>query len=139
MYITLTVAHDDQENSNVVQVWAIMNGIDIKRYPSGNDGGEGFHLSGHVDADHLLRCCQSNGNSSPSRRSSPKPKRGLGHDCAPLGQGGRASLLVEFAADEMAFQIKMVGDRSVDRGEFLECLHPPEPEHGPLSSSERLV
>jgi hypothetical protein len=27
----------------------------------------------------------------------------------------------------------------VDRGEFLECFHPPKSEHGPLSSSERQV
>ena len=63
--------------------------------------------------------------------------RGLGHDCPPLGQGGRASLLVELAADEMALLVEMVGDGSVDRGEFPEGLHPPEPQHGALSSSER--
>ena len=54
------------------------------------------------------RCCQSNGNLSPAGRRKPKPKWGLSHDCAPLSQGGRASLLVEFPADEMALLTEMV-------------------------------
>src|SRR5665213_1071519 len=33
----------------------------------------------------------------------------------------------------------MVVDLRVNRGEFLECFHPPKSEHSPLSSPERLV
>ena len=44
----------------------------------------------------------SNANLSPVRRSGPKPDRGLSHDCAPLGQGGGASLFVDLPADEAA-------------------------------------
>ncbi len=54
------------------------------------------------------RCCRSNGNLSPVRRRKPKPIRGLGHDRAPLGQGGRASFLVELAADGMALLAKVI-------------------------------
>ena len=53
-------------------------------------------------------CCQSNGNSSPLGRTKRKPELALSHDCAPPGQGGRASLLVELAADEVALLLKMV-------------------------------
>jgi exonuclease SbcC len=53
-------------------------------------------------------CCQSNGNSSPARRIEPKPTWDLSHDCAPLGQGGRASLLVDFPVDEVALLTEMV-------------------------------
>ncbi len=85
------------------------------------------------------RCCQTNGNLSPVRRSEPNPHRRLGHDCAPLGQGGGAPLPVEVFADEVALLAEMVVDLGMDRGEFLECFHPPKPAHRPLSSSERLV
>jgi len=37
-----------------------------------------------------------------------------------------------FPADEVSLLIEEV----VDRGEFLECFHPPKSQHGPLSSSE---
>ena len=39
----------------------------------------------------------------------------------------------------MTFRIEVVGDVGVDRCELLECLHSPEPEHGPLTSSEGQV
>ena len=42
----------------------------------------------------------------------------------------------------MAFLVEVVGDVGdvgVGRGEFLQSLHLPEPEHGPFSSSEGQV
>jgi hypothetical protein len=63
----------------------------------------------------------------------------LGHDCAPLRQRLGAFLPVVFPADEVPFLIKMVVDGDVNRGEFLGRFHLPELEHGPFSSSERLV
>ena len=36
----------------------------------------------------------------------------------------------------MALLTEVVVDLGVDRGEFLEGFHPPEPEHGAFSSSE---
>ena len=35
--------------------------------------------------------------------------------------------------------VEVVVKGGVDRAEFLQALHLPEPQHGPLSSSERLV
>lgn len=56
------------------------------------------------------RCCQSNANSSPSRRTLALRGQDLSHDQPPLGQRGRASLAVNFAADEMALLAEMVVD-----------------------------
>jgi len=84
-------------------------------------------------------CCQPNGNSSPVRRTEPHSKPGLGHDRPPLRQGSGASFPVFLSADEVALLVEVVVDLAVDRGELLECFHPPEPEHRPLSSSEALV
>ncbi len=80
----------------------------------------------------LKQCWQPNANSSRPWRGEPKPDRDLSHDSAPLGQGGGASLSVDLAADEVSLLLKMVVDLAVDRGECLECLHPPGPEHRPL-------
>lgn len=44
-------------------------------------------------------CDQFNGNSSPLGRRKPKPDLALSHDDLPLGQGGGASLFVDFPAD----------------------------------------
>ena len=60
--------------------------------------------------DSVEGCCQSNANSSPLRRSYPKPKPSLGHDCPPLSQRGGASLLVYLAADEVALLAEVVVD-----------------------------
>ena len=84
-------------------------------------------------------CCQSNGNVSPVGRRGPKPEPRLGHDCAPLRQGGGASFPVEIFADEVALLTKMIVNLGVNRGEFLESFHPPKAVHHPLSSSERQV
>lgn len=39
----------------------------------------------------------------------------------------------------MTFLVEVVVDVGVDRGELLQDLHSPEPEHGALASSEREV
>ena len=55
----------------------------------------------------------------------------------PLGQSSRAAGLVSLSVDEVAFEVKVVVDVGVYRGELLQALHLPEPEHRSLSSSER--
>ena len=82
-------------------------------------------------------CCQSDANSSLVDALMQKIGERLCHEGLPLGQGGRASLFIFLTTDEMAFLIEMVGDVGVDAGELLQGLHSPEPEHRPLSSSER--
>ena len=57
----------------------------------------------------------------------------------PLGQGGGSVLFESIAAVEMAVVVKMVVDRGVDGGEFLQGLDVSEPRHRPFPSSERLV
>ncbi len=84
-------------------------------------------------------CCQSNGNSSPLGRNGPKPKGGLSHDCAPLGQSGGASFFVKVSADEVTLLLKMIVDLGVDGRELLDGLHPSKSDHCALSSSEREV
>ena len=42
-----------------------------------------------------------------------------GSKALPLSEGGRAQGLVGLAVDEVALGLKVVGDRGVDRGEFL--------------------
>jgi hypothetical protein len=74
-----------------------------------------------------------------SRRRKPKPDLALTHDCAPLRQCGGASLAVEVSADEVALLTEMVVDGPVDRGEFLQCLHPAKALHDPFSASKRQV
>jgi CubicO group peptidase (beta-lactamase class C family) len=96
-------------------------------------------LAWMVRSDPFEGCCQSKVNRSPLGRSWPKPDRRLARDCPPLSQGGRASLLVGFAADEVTLLTEVVVEGRVDRGELLQRLHPPEPQHRPLSSSEGLV
>ena len=57
----------------------------------------------------------------------------------PLGQGGRAVLLEDIAAVEVALLIEVIVDRSVDGSKLLEDLHVPEFRHRTLSSSEWLM
>jgi len=59
-----------------------------------------------------------------------------GRKRSPLGQGGRATLLVGLAIEKVAFGPDMIVERGVDRGEFLQCLYLAKSEHRPLSSSE---
>ena len=63
----------------------------------------------------------------------------FGAKAAPLGE---SSIAVQFeigAGVEAAFLVEVVVDRGMYGGEFLQCSHPPEAEHGPLPSSKRLV
>ena len=91
-------------------------------------------------AERVKRCCQSNGNLSPVGRSLPYPGLALAHEGLAT-QPGRLSVvgLVGLSADEVAFLVEVVVEGAVDGGELLEGLHLPEPQHRPLSSSERLV
>ena len=56
-----------------------------------------------------------------------------------LGQRGEAVLLEDVAAAEVAIVVKVIVDRGVDGGEFLQGLDVPEFRHCPFPSSERLV
>ena len=47
-------------------------------------------------------------------RSTPRPKRPLGREGAPLGQRAGSSLFVNLASDEMALLIEMVVDLSMN-------------------------
>ena len=57
-----------------------------------------------------FRLCQSNGRVVCAWRSTPRPKRPLGRESAPLGQCAGSSLFVDLASDEMALLIEMVVD-----------------------------
>ena len=57
----------------------------------------------------------------------------------PFGKGERAIEFEDLAAAKMAFLVKMVVDRSVDRNELLERFHTPEFRHRTLSLAKRLV
>ncbi len=54
--------------------------------------------------------CQSNGRVVCAWRSTPRPKRPLGRESAPLGQCAGSSLFVDLASDEMALLIEVVVD-----------------------------
>jgi hypothetical protein len=56
------------------------------------------------------RLCQSNGRVVCAWRSTPRPKRPLGRESAPLGQCAGSSLFVDLASDEMALLIEVVMD-----------------------------
>ena len=91
-----------------------------------NNGWRNQDIQGH---------CQTNLN-RPAKDAGSRRSRG---ELPPLGQGGRAVLLEDVAAIEVAFVIEMIVDRGVDGGEFLQGLDVPELCHRPLSSSKRLV
>ena len=57
----------------------------------------------------------------------------------PLGQSGGSAILECLPVDEGAFRVEVMVDRAVQRGKFLQTSHPPEAEHRPFPSSERLV
>ena len=54
--------------------------------------------------------CQSNGRVVCAWRSTPRPKRPLGRESAPLGQCAGSSLFVDLASDEMALLMEVVVD-----------------------------
>ena len=48
-------------------------------------------------------------------------------------------MLVILTTDEMAFLVEVVGDVGMDTGEFLQCLHSPEPEHAPSRCEDDIM
>ena len=60
-------------------------------------------------------------------------------ESAPLGQGSRASLLVDLPRDEMALLIELVVHLGMNRAELLQRLHTSKPLHRSLSSSKWLM
>lgn len=79
--------------------------------------------------------CQSNANCSPLTRRALEGLCSAGKQL-PFGQGGRTAFAVGLTINEVAFLSKMVVNRSVNRDEFLQRLHSPEPQHRAFSSSE---
>ena len=57
----------------------------------------------------------------------------------PFSERGSAVLLEDIAAVEVAVLVKVVVDRGMDGGEFLQGLYISELRHRSFSSSERLV
>ena len=57
----------------------------------------------------------------------------------PLSQSGRAVLLKDVAAIEVAVKIEVIMDRGMDGSELLKGLHVPETCHRALSSREWLM
>ena len=83
----------------------------------------------------LERQCQTNANQTA------KCAKRIASGCqlTPLGQRGEAVLLEDVASAEVAIVVKVIVDRGVDGGEFLQGLDVPEFRHCPFPSSERLV
>ena len=50
----------------------------------------------------------------------------------PLNESGSAVKLAVFSAVEVAFLLKMIVDRGMDRDEFLQVSHAAEAQHRPL-------
>ena len=91
-----------------------------------------------VVAQHVicvLGQCQTNANQTA------KCAKRIASGCqlTPLGQRGGAVLLEDVASAEVAIVVKVIVDRGVDGGEFLQGLDVPEFRHCPFPSSERLV
>src|SRR5665648_398015 len=57
----------------------------------------------------------------------------------PLGQSGRTVLFEDMAAVEVTVEVKVVVDRGVRGGKFLQGFDVPELRHSTLSSPERLM
>jgi hypothetical protein len=110
-------------------------------------------------SQHGARSGQLAGGGVPpsDARSRPRPRPGAArrirtgltkgsYDCPlprtetmPLGESGGAVGFEEGSAGKAALAVEVVGDGGVDGGELLQTSHAPEPEHRPLSSSERQV
>ena len=65
-------------------------------------------------SDQAKGLCQSNGRSSARGATRPPSSDIQGGEGAPLGQCGRASLLVDLAGDQMALVTEMVVDLGVN-------------------------
>lgn len=89
---------------------------------------------GFVSVDYPGGFWQTNSNQSHlGQRTCPLSRA----KAAPLGESGGTVQLEVVSGGEAAVLIEVVADEGVDGDEFLQTLHPPEPEHGPLASSER--
>ena len=79
--------------------------------------------------------CQTNANQTA------KCAKRIASGCqlTPLGHRGGAVLLEDVASAEVAIVVKVIVDRGVDGGEFLQGLDVAEFRHCPFPSSERLV
>ena len=66
------------------------------------------------EVERIRWLCQSNGRWVCAWRNTPTLRRHSSREGAPLGQCGRASLLVDLAGDEMALLIEMVVDLGVN-------------------------
>ena len=99
---------------------------------------QGSRAALKTSAATMWRCCQSNRNSSPIGGVVALGARPQAM-ALQLGQCGRAAFLVGLSIDEVAFLVEVVVDVGMDRGELLQGLHSPEPEHRALASSERQV
>ena len=75
---------------------------------------------------------------APDGIAFPYPSGGSGGKKAvPRGKIGGTSQLAADAVLEVALRMNVVLDRSMNRGELLQRSRTPEPQHGPLTSSER--
>ena len=70
-------------------------------------------------------------------RTKAKCDQSSGGKRLPLGQGSRAAGLVSVTIDEVAFLVKVIVKRGMDRDEFLQRLHASKSQRRPLSSAER--
>jgi hypothetical protein len=111
-------------------IGAEVRGLDLARLDEGS-----FAAIGSAWLEHVVRSCQTNENWSPK-----PPEPGFsGRQLKPLGQGGGAVLLEDFAAVEMAVLVEVIVERGVNGGEFLKRLDISELGHRPFSTSERLM
>lgn len=72
-------------------------------------------------------------NSSASKRGSPQPSAGMVGDGPPFGQGGGASLPVDFTAGEVALLAELFVEMGVDRAECPQGLY----RSGPATACAR--
>jgi hypothetical protein len=95
----------------------------------------GYGLNYLIDTENAVRQCQTNANQTA------KCAKRIASGCqlTPLGQHGGAVLLEDVASAEVAIVVKVIVDRGVNGGEFLQGLDVPEFRHCPFPSSERLV
>ena len=63
----------------------------------------------------------------------------LRRESAPLGQGSRASLLVDLPRDEMALLIELVAHLGVTCSNFCSVFMPPKALPSPFASPKRLM
>jgi hypothetical protein len=80
--------------------------------------------------------CQTKRKASEIAPSQPSSGRAK---VPPLGQSGGSAILECLPVDQGAFRVEVIVDRAVQRGKVLQTSHPPEAEHRPFPSPERLM